>query len=180
MSIENLQKPQPVKATSKTNYKVKNRDSSSYFYIGMSLFLMLVAFIGFWPSYFSTVLPGSEMRSPIGGVLWVIHLHAAVFVGWLVLLLIETVLITRKRIAIHMKIGRYAMFLGAAVFLTGLLVLTLQSYTFISMGEKTVTEGTVGTAGVWLQMVSFAFYYTWDTGSAEMRRLTNVTCFLLL
>ncbi len=139
-----------------TKIKTKSANSYSFFYIGMSLFLMLFVFLGFWPSYFGTFLPGNEMRPPIGGVLWVIHLHALVFVGWFVLLIVETILIIRRKILTHMKIGRYGMFVGAAVFLTGLLVLFLQQYTFISKGEITVTEGVFGTVGVWMQMVNFA------------------------
>lgn len=124
----------------------------------MSLFLMLFVFLGFWPSYFGTILPGSEMIPPMGGVLWVIHLHAFVFVAWFLLIIVETILIIRRRIAIHMKIGRYGMFLGAAVFITGVLVVFLQKYAFISRGEMTVAEGTVGAVGVWMQMINFALF----------------------
>ena len=156
MSIENLQKSRPVKTSTKAKIKKNSSSSSSFFYMGMALFLMLIAFLGFWASYFRAILPGYDMIAPMGGVPWVIHVHAAVFIGWLVLLLIETVLIARRRIREHMKLGRYGLFLGAAVFLTGLLVLFLQNYTFISRGEITVMEGIVGTVGVWMQMVNFS------------------------
>lgn len=155
--MENLQKIR----TSKTHSQEKSRvaaSSGSFFYIGMSLFLLLFVFLGFWPSYFGAFLPGSEMIPPVGGVLWVIHLHAFVFVVWFLLIIVETVLIMRRRIAAHMKIGRYGIFLGATVFLTGVLVVFLQKYAFISRGEMTVAEGTLGAVGVWMQMTNFALF----------------------
>lgn len=157
MDIENLEK---IRHT-KTGTQARNRraaSSGSFFYIGMSLFLLLFVFLGFWPSYFGTVLSGTEMAPPMGGVLWVIHLHALVFVAWFLLIIIETILIIRRRIATHMRIGRYGMLLGAAVFLTGVLVVSLEKYAFISRGQMTVAEGTLGAIGVWMQMINFALF----------------------
>lgn len=145
-----------MKAPTKANITVKTGAVSEYFYVGMALFLMLVVFVGFWPSYFSTVLPANEMFPPTGGMLWAIHVHALVFIGWLVALLVQTTLVARKRIGTHMQIGRYGLYLGAAVFTTGLLVLFLQNNTFIEMGEMTFASGITDTVGVWMQMVNFA------------------------
>lgn len=157
MSTENLKETRP--ADNKTNTKIaKSASSRSFFYLGMSVFLMLFVFFGFWPSYFGTILPGYELSSPMGGVLWVIHLHAFVFVAWFLLLIIETILILRRNILIHMKMGGYGMFLGAAVFLTGVLVVFLQKYALISRGEMTLLEGTFGAIGVWMQMINFALF----------------------
>ncbi len=156
MSIENLQKSRPVKTKTKAKHKVNKRHSSPYFHIGMGLFLLLVMFLGFWSSYFSAVLPGREMEASTGGVPAVIHIHGLVFVGWFLLYMYQSILIFKKKIITHNKIGRYGMFLGAAVFITGLLVLFFQQYKLISDGDRTLTEGTFGTVGVWMQMLSFA------------------------
>lgn len=43
-----------------------------------------------------------------------------------------------------------------AVFITGLLVLSLSSAARIASGESSLTGGTIGTVGVWMQMVNFA------------------------
>lgn len=158
MSIENLQESRVVNTKTKTKYKVKKQHSSPYFHIGMGLFLMLLMFLGFWSSYFGAVLPGREMESPIGGVPEVIHIHALVFVGWFLLYIYQSILIFNKKIRTHNKMGRYGMFLGAAVFLTGVLVVFLQKYAFISIGEMTVIEGTFGAIGVWMQMINFALF----------------------
>lgn len=145
---------------SKTEGGVKSRrktkTSSSYFHIGMGFFLLLIMFLGFWSSYFGAALPGVEMEPSIGGVPAVIHIHAAVFVGWFLLYIYQSILIFQKKIRTHNRIGRYGMFLGAAVFITGLLVLFLQQYELITNEGRTLTKGTIGTIGVWMQMVSFA------------------------
>lgn len=151
MSIKNPQSPQALNAG-----KTIKQAASEYFYLGMALFLMLIVFVGFWPSYFSTILPANEMSPPTGGVIWVIHVHALVFIGWLVALLVQTILIARKRIGTHMKIGRYGLFIGGAVFITGLLVLSLSSAARIASGESSLTGETIFTVGVWMQMVNFA------------------------
>lgn len=68
------------------------------------------------PYYFLT-----EMPRPA----WVIYVHGAVFTGWMVILTLQVLLIQGGRIALHQKIGKYAlcfavlmMVVGPAAFLT--------------------------------------------------------------
>ena len=103
MSIENLEKPRTVKASTKVRARVQNKDPSSYFHIGMGLLLLSIMFLGFWMSYFSAVSPGIEMESPMGGVPAVIHIHATVFVGWFLLYIYQSFLIFRKKVRSHRK-----------------------------------------------------------------------------
>ena len=85
-------------------------------YLGIALlFAGLVAW-GFWRSYFGPLISGTVDRP------WVVHLHAAVFVGWVLLLIAQAALATTGRVQLHRQIGSAGMFYGAFVFLIGVLV----------------------------------------------------------
>lgn len=152
------------KASIPKDRKIKRSSSSSFFYIGMALIFMLLAFTGFWSSYFQAILPGREIQ-PLT-VPWLIHIHAAVSIGWLFLLLIETVFILRRKFLLHMKIGRYGLFLGAAVFLSGLMVRYLGNLRVFSRfgneySDSTILIGLLTSPlniGIYLQLVNFAVF----------------------
>ena len=52
------------------------------FFIGASLLMALIAVVGFWPTYFGPLVTG-RIAQPL-----LIHVHATVFTGWLVLFLV--------------------------------------------------------------------------------------------
>jgi hypothetical protein len=54
---------------------------SHQFYLGVTLLLIAIVVTGFWPTYFGTLLSGGVAR-PL-----VMHVHGAVFTGWMALLL---------------------------------------------------------------------------------------------
>jgi hypothetical protein len=85
------------------------------FYIGVSLLMGLIAIVGFWPTYFGPLLLGT-----IGQPL-LIHLHATVFTGWLVLFLTQVVLAASGRMAWHLRLGRIGIGYGVVVIIVGLL-----------------------------------------------------------
>ncbi|HXP60507.1 MAG TPA: hypothetical protein VN829_08455 [Dongiaceae bacterium] len=49
-----------------------------------------------------------------------VHIHAAVYVSWLILLTVQTVLIGRGEIAVHRRLGRFGAGVATLVVLTGL------------------------------------------------------------
>lgn len=51
-----------------------------------------------------------------------VHIHAAVYVSWLVLLTVQTVLIDRGRVALHRRLGMFGAGLAALVVVMGLVV----------------------------------------------------------
>ncbi len=79
------------------------------------MFASLVVW-GFWSSYFRPLLTGTADRP------WIVHLHAAVFVGWVLLLIWQAALAAAGRLALHRRIGKAGMIYGALVVLTGVLV----------------------------------------------------------
>ena len=85
------------------------------FYIGVSLLMGLIAIVGFWPTYFGPLVLGT-ISQPL-----LIHLHATVFSGWLVLFLTQVALAASGRVEWHMRLGRIGIGYGVLVVIVGLL-----------------------------------------------------------
>ena len=75
-------------------------------YVPIGLLMLAIAIVGFWPTYFSHLVNGSLDK------VLVIHLHAAVFSGWLVLVIVQATLAGRGRIVLHRKIGKVGLAYG--------------------------------------------------------------------
>jgi hypothetical protein len=91
------------------------RAARSGLYVGLAIMIAAIVAAGFSRSFYGTF---------VGGVMhpWIIHVHAAVYVGWLALLIAQTVLAARGRIALHRKVGRFGIAYGVLVFALGLIV----------------------------------------------------------
>src|SRR5215510_13642988 len=99
------------------------------FYLGMAAFMILMVFVGFWPSYFGPLLRGAAAR-PL-----VIHLHGVVFMGWMALLLTQVALAARGRTKAHRKLGSFGIAYGFMVLLMGLVVAIAAPVLHLSAGE---------------------------------------------
>lgn len=94
--------------------------TSRLFWVGMAIFMIVVVLVGFWPSYFTSLFLGQEpVKFGTMEISPAIHLHAAVFVGWIVLILTQTILAARGRIHAHMAVGRWGFLLGVGVLAVG-------------------------------------------------------------
>jgi hypothetical protein len=85
-------------------------------FVPLALLITLIAFTGFWPTYFGKLLAGT-VSAPL-----IIHIHAAVFVVWLALFIAQAVLAASGRRALHVKLGPWLMAYG--VFLIAVALLT--------------------------------------------------------
>lgn len=68
---------------------------------------------GFWP-YWRTAGVATPPRP------WIIHLHAAVFTGWLALLLAQVLLVRQGQVQWHRRLGEVGKYYGVAVLVMGL------------------------------------------------------------
>ena len=91
------------------------------FYIGASLLMGLIAVVGFWPTYFGPLVTGT-IAQPL-----LIHVHATVFTGWLVLFLTQAVLAATKHVAWHLRLGKIGIGYGALLVVVGLVTGALRS-----------------------------------------------------
>jgi hypothetical protein len=91
------------------------------FYIALSILMGVIAIAGFWPTYFGPLVTGT-ISQPL-----LIHLHATVFTGWLVLFLTQSVLAATGRVAWHLRLGRIGIWYGALLIVVGLTTGVLRS-----------------------------------------------------
>jgi len=99
-------------------------------YIGAGLLATLIAFVGFWPTYFGPLLAGTLNKQIL------IHAHAVVQVTWLALFLVQVTLAGTGRIAQHMTMGRWVAAWGGVVVIVGLVLAFHLFATDIASGEQ--------------------------------------------
>jgi hypothetical protein len=107
---------QPVGMTNATAIRAPisiERWKDRAFYTGMSLAFLATVLRGFARSYFFRSRYFSSPLAPIGQV------HGAIFVSWIVLFLVQTVLVARRRTDLHRKLGVVGAVLAAAMVAAG-------------------------------------------------------------
>ena len=120
-------------------------------YVGLALLAVAIAALGFWPSYFGPLVGGTADKTAI------VHLHAAVYVGWLALFVTQTVLAATGRIAAHMSLGRFAIGYGVLVIAVGLLTAFARFAIGVRAGDVTDAQGQL--LGPLLDMLVFAPFF---------------------
>ncbi|WOJ93791.1 hypothetical protein R0135_01160 [Congregibacter variabilis] len=84
------------------------------FYLALSLLMAVLATIGFWPQYFRPLMSGGVAADTA------IHIHAAVYVGWLGLFIFQCLLVAVGNIRLHRRIGNLGFLYGIGVVVMGL------------------------------------------------------------
>lgn len=107
---------------------------SHRFYFGLTLFLMATVLTGFWPTYFGKLLAGGGTR-PL-----VMHLHGAVFTGWMLLLLLQVSLAANGRVRAHRRVGTFGTWYGAAVWIMGVIATFAAPVIHVHNGEWPVDQ----------------------------------------
>ena len=88
------------------------RRTRSPFYAVLAVLMIGLALAGFWPQYYSSVVVGvipEPTRHPL------IHLHSTLFLAWLLAFLGQAVLIWRRRLVLHRRLGRLLGWYGFAI-----------------------------------------------------------------
>jgi hypothetical protein len=92
--------------------RLPGRKYDRQFFFGMAVLLVAVAAIGFAPTYY---LAG-VLRAPLPSR--IVHIHAAVFSTWMILLVVQTGLISARRVGWHRKLGLAGFVLAGAMVVT--------------------------------------------------------------
>lgn len=122
------------------------------FYVVLALFMVVIAFVGFWPTYFGPVLSSAGVdKVPF------IHFHAAVYVGWLALFTTQTVLAATGHTHIHMKLGKFGMGYGVVVIVVGTMVAFVMFAVRVKAGELDVAR--MRLLAPLVDMIVFAPYF---------------------
>ena len=102
-------------ASTRPLYRPVNRSVERIFFGGMAILLCVVVIIGFAPTYFMAGMIHAPLPSPI------LHYHGAAFTIWMVLFLIQSALISAKRVAWHRSFGTIAFCLPPIMIVLGLI-----------------------------------------------------------
>ena len=118
--------------------------------IPLGILMAIIAVIGFWRTYFGALFTGQSHAE------WFFHLHAAIFIGWIGLVILQSYLAITGRTALHVKIGKFGMAYGAALVVFGL------SLSLFLFARKVALVGVAGTRGGFLtpltDMLTFAVF----------------------
>jgi hypothetical protein len=100
--------------------------------LGLVGLMLAIVLAGFWP-YFSALPFGT-------GAHWILHLHAAVFVGWMLLYLAQVWLVYRRKVRTHQALGRFGIYYGVLVLLFGVVVTFAVPVLNVQTGRMTFDE----------------------------------------
>jgi hypothetical protein len=105
----------------------------SPFYVGVSLLVVATVLAGFAPSFYAIAVDGRPRP-------WIMHLHAAVYLGWLALLVCQVVLAARGKIAMHRRVGTVGIYYAAVVWTLGVIVSFVAPALHVRAGEWTLEQ----------------------------------------
>lgn len=92
------------------------------FYSAMAVVMGLTVFAGFAPTYYLRFATGGPVATLNGGPFTpLIHLHGALFTAWVVLFIVQTALVSIRRVAVHRRLGVAGVVLAAAMLVSGTL-----------------------------------------------------------
>jgi FtsH-binding integral membrane protein len=107
--------------------RLPGRKYDRQFFFAMTLLLVAVVAIGFAPTYY---LAG-VFRAPLPSR--IVHVHGAVFSTWMILLTVQTGLISAKRVGWHRKLGVAGFLLACGMVVT--VVLTAADFALRAKGN---------------------------------------------
>ena len=100
---------------SKPAYRPVNRTAERIFYSSMAVLLCICVYIGFSPTYFKAGMIHAPLPSPI------LHFHGAAFTLWMLLFLVQTALISARRVKWHRTLGTIAFCLPPIMIVLGII-----------------------------------------------------------
>jgi hypothetical protein len=88
-------------------------DISGYYFIG--LFALVI--LGFWPSYFAKFFNGTADFT------FYFHFHATMMILWIFMLILQPILIRKKKLQLHRLIGKLSYVLFALMCISIILII---------------------------------------------------------
>jgi hypothetical protein len=100
-----------------TSLAVRAR-TDDVFFSGMALLILGCVLLGFGRSYYFAGVFRAPLPSPL------VHVHAAVFTAWILLLIVQTSLVSAGRVDLHRRLGIFGAALAGAMVVLAVLVAT--------------------------------------------------------
>lgn len=104
------------------------------FFLSMVVALVAIVFVGFSSTFYLAGLYHAHLASPI------LYVHGTLNSLWMILLLVEALLASSKKLALHRTLGTAGMALVALMFITGVLVTADQARRHAFLGWAGMSE----------------------------------------
>lgn len=95
--------------------KLPGRRYDRQFFAAIVILLTVVVVVGFAPTYYLAGVVRAPLASPV------LHIHGAVFSSWMLLLLVQTGLVSAKQVQLHRKLGVAGFLLACLMFVMAVL-----------------------------------------------------------
>jgi hypothetical protein len=119
----------------------------------LSVLMLLMIIVGFWPSYYGPLVQGAA------DVSWVLHLHGVVFLGWMVLFIAQAVLAATGQIRAHRSLGTIGIWYGSVILIFGLIVSFVAPLIRLSAGEWNIDEAAAFVQIPLIDMILFGGFF---------------------
>ena len=133
------------------------------FYFWMTLVMCLFVFGGFGMHSFVPALQGDFPPAPP-----IVHLHAVVFVSWMILLVVQSALVGAGNVKLHRSLGTWGIAQGTATILVGLMMQIVASGRGLAAGRPP------GSDGLYLGLLAFLGFATMFTLAIRNRQRPDV------
>lgn len=90
------------------------RDRASFFYLGFGFYALAAVFFGFSTTYFAPMSKGSFAAPPI------VHLHGALCLSWVVLVIAQSALVRNSQTRLHRQIGKIGIPIALGILISGM------------------------------------------------------------
>jgi len=132
-------------------------------YPSLSVVFASIIGVAFWPGYLGPLLSGA-VQEPL-----YIHVHAAVFFGFVVLFFVQSVLAATGRIAWHRRLGRVGLYYGLTMVPIGIVTVFNQIAPSVAAGR--IEEAQAALLTPLMDMLMFSAFF----GAAILyRRRTEI------
>jgi len=136
------------------------------FYFWMALLIVAVVVYGFSFTVNANLFHPPSARPAI------LYVHAALFTGWLVFLIVQSALIRTRHVKVHKKLGWFGLVMGVAMPLVGVATAIAMNRLRLRAGDATVAAFLI--IPFWDMVsfsVTFALAFYWRTKPEFHRRL---------
>jgi hypothetical protein len=123
-------------------------------YVPITLGIIVTILVAFWRSYFGPLLRTGSVDLP-----WEVHVHGAVYVGWLGLLAAQVWFARAGRLPLHRRIGQVGIYYGALVWVMGMIVTFTVPIRRIRSGAWPLDQGAAILIRTLGSMVLFAGFF---------------------
>ena len=135
------------------------------FYGGMAIVMGLTVFAGFAPTYYLRLFADGPNATFSGGPFTpLVHLHGVLFTGWVLLFIVQTALVSSRRIVVHRRLGAAGAVLAAAMVVVG----TFTAITNAARGSA--PPGADPLAFLVIPLFDMVLFATFVTAALALRR----------